>query len=180
MASSRSTKRSYNAIQLGLTAASATTGAWTLTLSAAGVPAGTINLHKAAAATTSVLHIPVPHGFRDGLNDDAQPTIIEVFYQVTTADITTAPTAVLNKMAYPGGAGTGLAALTAVTQAITFAGIDTIGKVAGAGAAGAHIAVVTITSPTTLSDTDSLHLQLTMGEAATTVLDLFGMTVTYR
>jgi hypothetical protein len=163
-----------------MTAANATTGVWTLALSAAGAPAGSITLHKAAAATTSVLHIPIPMAPRGDPNEDAQPSIIEAFYLVTTANLTGAPTAVLNKMSYPGGAGTGLAALAAATQSLTFAGVDGVGTVAGAAAAGSHIAVVTITTPATLADSDDLALQLTMNEAATSVLDFFGITVTYR
>lgn len=176
MANSGALKRSYNAMQLGANVDSATTGAWTMALSAAGVPAGTHTLHKAAAATVSVLHLPIP----TSVIEDARPAIIEVFYLVTTANLTSAPTFVLNKMTYPGGSGTGLAALAAVTQTLTFAGVDAVGTAAGAGAAGSHIAVITITSPSLLQDTDSLHLQLTMNEAATSVLDIFGITVTYK
>jgi hypothetical protein len=180
MAASRTLKRSYTSMQLNANVDSATTGVWTMALSAAGTPAGTYTLHKAAAATTSVLHFPVPPSPFGGNNDDAQLSIIEFFYLVTTADLTSAPTAVLNKMTYPGGAGTGLAALAAVTQVLSFAGIDTIGKVSGAGAAGSHIAVVTITTPSTAVDSDCFHLQMTMGEAATSVLDIFGITCTYK
>ncbi len=180
MANARTIKRSYGVLELGVNVDTATTGAWTMALSAAGAPAGTLSFHKAAAGTTSVLHIGIPQSPWGGSNDNAQVSIIEFFYLVTTADLTSAPTVVLNKMTYPGGAGTGLAALAAVTQSLTFAGVDSIGKVSGAGAAGSHIAVVTITTPAALTDQQSLHLQLTMGEAAGSVLDVFGISVTYQ
>lgn len=166
--------RMFNPLQLGLTAANATTGVWTLTLSAAAVPAGYVNLHKAAASTTSVVHMRIPPGPKGG-----NVSVIEVFYQVTTANLSSAPTAVLNKYTTPGGALSGLAALAAVTQTLSFAGIDTVGTVAGAAAAGAHIAVITVTTPAALGDYENLALQLTMNEAATSVLDITGMAVTW-
>jgi hypothetical protein len=166
--------RGFTPLQLSMTAANATTGVWTLALSAAAVPTGYVGLHKAAAATTSVVHFNVPRGPKSGRIGK-----IEVFYQVTTAALTSAPTAVLNKHTIPGGTGTGLAALAAVTQTLTFAGIDAVGTAAGAAAAGAHIAVVTITTPATLADYEALALTLTMNEAATSVLDITGMAVTW-
>ena len=175
MANARPNKVSYTAMQLGANVDTATTGVWTMALSAAGTPAGTYTLHKAAAATTSVLHLPVPNP----TIEDGRLALVEVFYLVTTANLTSAPTFVLNKMSYPGGAGTGLVALAAVTQTLTFAGKDTVGTAAGAGAAGSHIAVIQVTTPTLAADTDSYHLQLTMNEAATSVLDIFGLTATY-
>ena len=177
----RTLRRVFNCLQLGMTGANATTGVWTLTLSAAAVPSGYVNLNKAAASTNSVVHFNIPHGPRGGLptNEDGQVSVIEVFYQVTTANLSSAPTAVLNKYTTPGGTGTGLAALAAVTQSLTFAGVDTVGTVAGAGTAGAHIAVITVTTPFTLADYENLALQLTMNEAATSVLNITGVAVTY-
>jgi hypothetical protein len=93
--------------------------------------------------------------------------------------LTSAPTVVLQKITEPGAGGTGLGAIAAVTQALTFSGIDTIGKVSGAGAAGSHVGVVTITGPAYLSDQESLFATFTMNEAATSVLDIFGIAVTY-
>lgn len=177
----RTLRRNFNCAQLGITAANATTGVWTLALSSAGVPSGMFNLHKAAAASTSVVHITIPHGPRGGLptNEDGQVSVIEVFYLVTTANLTSAPTAVLNKYSSPGGAGTGLGALAAVTQVLTFAGVDTVGTANGAGASGSHIAVITVSTPFTCNDYENLMLQMTMNEAATSVLDLIGVAVTY-
>lgn len=178
---SRTLKRSYSIAQLGVFPASATTGVWTEQLAT-----GLFSLHKAAAATTSVVNIQIPHGPQGGIggistSPDTNVQLIELFYLVSTADLTSAPTVALNRVTLPGGLlGTGFAANTTVTQALTFAGVDTIGKISGVGLAGSHIAVVTITTPTVLADTDALILTITMGEAATSVLDIFGITVTYQ
>lgn len=178
---SRTLKRSFSIAQLGVFPASATTGVWTEQLST-----GMFSLHKAAAATTSVVSIQIPHGPQGGIggistNQDTNIQLIELFYLVSTADLTSAPTVALNKVTLPGGLlGTGFAANATVTQTLTFAGVDTIGKVSGAGAAGSHIAVVTLTTPAVLADTDALILTITMGEAAASVLDIFGVTVTYQ
>lgn len=168
-------KRVLSPLQLGMTAANATTGVWTLALSAAALPSGYVGLHKAAAATTSVVHFNIPRDPKGG-----RLSVIEVFYQVTTADLSSAPTAVLNKFTLPGGAGTGLAALAAVTQVLTFAGVDAVGIASGAAAAGAHIAVVTVSTPFALADDEVLALKLTMNEAATSVLDITGLALTWE
>jgi hypothetical protein len=173
MPSARTLKRSYSAAQLGLQAGNATTGVWATQLSS-----NIYSLHKAAAATTSVVNLGIPGGPRGGIptNEDAQVSIIEVFYKVSTANLTSAPTAILNLLTMPGGTGTGIVARSAVTQVLTFAGVDTVGTTS---TNGDHIAVVTITTPFTMLDSDHLNLSLTMNEAATSVLDIFGITVTY-
>ncbi len=173
MSSARTLKRSYGIGQLGLNALSATTGAWISALTS-----NIFSFHKAAAGTTSVVNISIPPGPRGGLptNDDAQVSIIELFYLVATTNLTSAPTAILNLLTMPGGAGTGIVARSAVTQVLTFAGVDTVGTTA---TNGNHIAVVTITTPFTMLDSDHLSLSLTMNEAATSVLDIYGITVTY-
>ena len=174
----RTLYRNYNPLQLGLTAANATTGVWALLLSQTGMPAGMVTLHKNAAATNTVIHFGIPQGPKGGLPtcEDARVSIIEVFYKVQTANLSSAPTAVLNKITNPGAAGTGIAALAAVTQSLTFAGVDSVGTTS---TNGDHIAVITVTTPFTPNDNESLHLQLTMNEAGTTVLDITGMSVTY-
>lgn len=176
MPANRTLKRSYNVAQLGFQLGNATTGAWTTQLSS-----GLYSLHKAAAGTTSVLNIPIPHAPRGGnpTNEDAQVSIVEIFYLVSTANLTSAPTIACNKQTYPGGTGTGFVANATVTQVLSFAGVDTVGTAFGAGAAGSHIAVMTISTPITLIDTDSLIATITMNEGATSVLDIFGITVTY-
>ena len=145
------------------------------------VTSGLVSYRKAAAATTSVVQIQIPHAPRGGFpyNEDTAISIIEVFYAVTTAALTSAPTVVLNKQTYPGGTGTGFAATSTIAQSLTFAGVDAVGTAAGAGAAGSHIAVVTVSTLAAALDTESTILTITMNEAATSVLDIFGITVTY-
>lgn len=171
MAPARTLKRSYSAAQLGLQAGNATTGVWATQLSSS-----LYSLHKAAAGTTSVVNIAVPPGPRGGLptNEDAQVSIIEVFYKVTTAVLTSAPTVVLSLNTQPGGTGSGTVSRSAVTQVLSFAGADSVGT-----AVADHIAVVTVSTPFTMLDSDHLILTITMNEGATSVLDLFGITVTY-
>lgn len=177
MANARTLKRSFNIAQLGLSPSSATTGAWTTQLSS-----GLVSLHKAAAGTTSVLNIPIPNGPKGGIPycEDAQISIVELFYLVSTANLTSAPTIVMNRHTMPGGAGTGFVAITATPAAtLTFAGVDTVGTAFGAGAAGSHILVATFPTPYNLIDTDALVMTVTMNEGATSVLDIYGISVTY-
>ena len=176
MGSNRTLKRTHNIAQLGLQPTNATTGVWTIQLSS-----GIFTLHKAAASTTSVVNIPIPHGPRGGqpTNEDASPSVIEVFYLVSTANLTGAPTVALNKHTMLGGTGTGVTSSATVANSLTFAGVDGVGTAFGTATTGAHIAVVTITTPVTLADTDSLVLTITMNEASTSVLDISGIAVTY-
>ncbi len=62
---------------------------------------------------------------------------------------------------------------------VTFAGVDTVGTAFGAGAAGSHIMVMTLATPYNIVDADSLVATITMNEASTSVLDIFGISVTY-
>lgn len=178
MANSSSNGRFFTVSELGLSAASATTGVWTLALSAAGVPANTVSLDKAAAATTSVVHIPIPKAPNGRYLEDGPVASFSLFYNVTTADLTTAPAVALYK--YTMNTSTGLVVIAAITQTIAFGGIDAVGKVSGAGAAGSHIATCTITTPAALANNESLVSKWTMGEAATSVLDITGLSVTYQ
>ena len=178
MANSSQNKRFYTPVELGLSAASATTGAWTLAFSAAGAPTSTVSLDKAAAATNSVLHITLPKGSKGNGYEDSPIASFALFYNTTTADHTTAPAVVLRK--YTMNTTTGLVVIATVATTLVFSGVDAIGKVSGAAAAGAHIATATITTPAALLDNESLVSTWTMGEAATSVLDITGMQVTYN
>ena len=174
MPNARTLKRSYHILGTDITA---TTGVWGWQLSS-----GLVSFHKAANATTSVLHIPIPAGPKGGLpvNEDAQVSVIEMFYLVSTANLTSAPTAVFNRHTMPGGAGTGFVAVATTPAATTtYAGVDAVGTAFGAGAAGSHILVQTFATPYNYVDTDCMVMTVTMNEAATSVLDIFGITVTY-
>lgn len=168
MANASSRKRFHSAADLGLHAGNATTGAWTTDLTS-----NIYSLKKAAAATTSVVNLPVPKAPKSEWQEDGVPTVIEVNYLVSTAALSSAPTAILNKISRD--TSTGAVTRTAVTQTLTFTGANTVGT-----ATGAYDAVVTITTPTAIADNETLVLSLTMNEAATSVLNINGMTVTYN
>ena len=187
MALSRVSKRTFTAAELGVHPDNFSAGAWYSLLSS-----GIYSLHKDPAASESVINIPLPRVQRPDYPTqerlgweskyDLNPIIksIEVFYKVTGADLSSAPTAVLNKQTYPGDTGSGLVSNAAVTQALTFAGVDAIGIASGADAAGSHIAVVTLTTPTTYAETEAFVLSLTMNEAATSELDIFGIAISFQ
>lgn len=170
MAASTPLTRFYSDRELGLSPSSATTGVWASQLSS-----GITSLHKAAAATTSVVNLPIPKSGGGQYNEDKLVSVIKVFYKVATADLTSSPTAVLEKITAP--TGTGIVAKTDVAQTVTFGGVEAVdGKTS---TSGDHILIVTVTAPAQLANTDSLVLEVTMGEAATSVLDIFGIQVTY-
>lgn len=129
------------------------------------------------ANDTSVVAIPIPKANIGPWTQNA-PSIIKVPYTVVTADLDAAPTAVLDKQVW--SSSTGIVTRSAVTQVLTFAGVDTVGVAAGAGAAGTHIAVVTITTPEHLGEGEAYFLELTLNAGATTVLNIQGLEVTYN
>ena len=168
MPNASSRKRFFNVAELGLHAGNATTGAWTTDLTA-----NEYTLKKAAAATTSVVNIPVPKAPRGEWQEDGVVKVIKVPYIVTTAALSSAPTAILNKLTFD--TTNGDLERAAVTQTLAFSGLDTVGT-----AAGDHSADVTITTPTALADNETYVLSLTMNEAATSVLNICGMQVEYN
>mgnify|MGYP001591717419 FL=1 len=80
------------------------------------------------ADDTSVVAIPVPR-YNGGKTWRNSPSIIKVTYTVTTAALEAAPTAVLDKMSW--ASATGVTTRSAVTQALTFGGVDAVGTAAG-------------------------------------------------
>lgn len=161
--------RFLSAADMSFNVQHATTGVWTSQLSS-----NIYSYHKAAAATTSVLNFGIPRSPGMSKSDDNAVAAVRVFYKVTTADLSSAPTAVLNLLTAP--TTTGIVARAAVTQALTFGGIDTVGLTA---TAGDHIAIVTLAAPQVMNNNTTLVLALTMNEAATSVLEIFGMQITY-
>lgn len=126
---------------------------------------------------TSILTIPVPKP-DFGLGWQNAPSAINVTYTLTTADLDAAPTAVLNKLSY--NSSTGVVTRSAVTQAtIAFGGVDSTGTAAGAGAAGTHIVTVAPATIEALDDTENYVLELTFNAAATTVLKVTTISVSY-
>ena len=131
---------------------------------------------KAAGDDTSVVSIQIPK-YNGGAFWQNCPSVLKVTYTVVTTDLDAAPSAVLDKNAW--SSSTGAVTRSAVTQAITFGGVDTTGTAAGAGSAGTHIAVVTVTTPAQLADTESYFLELTFNAAVDTDLRMQALEVTY-
>ena len=131
---------------------------------------------KMAGNDTSVISIQVPK-YNGGAFWQNAPSILKVTYTVVTTALDAAPTAVLNENNW--ASATGVTTRSAVTQAITFGGVDATGTAAGAGADGTHVAIVTITTPTQLTDAESLFLELTLNAAIDTDLRIQALEVTY-
>jgi|SRR5687768_3214433 len=167
MANSSARARFYNVAELGLHAGNATTGVW-----ATALASNKYTLRKAAAATTSVVNIPVPKAQQGQYEEDARVATIRIDYTVSTAALSSAPTVILNNLKFDSTNGD--LERTAVTQTVTFGGLDAVGT-----AVGDHFALVTVTTPTALTEDESLVVSITMNEAATSVLDLNGIKVTY-
>ena len=165
MASSRNDKRTYSPAALALTPSNATTGVW-----ASQLASNVYSFHKAAAGTTSVVNISVPKTEDPG-SEDNKIKSIAVQYKVSTANLTSAPTAVLNKITYNAD---GTTTRAAVTQTLAFSGLNAVGT-----AIGDYWATVTITTPAQLADNEDYVLALTMNEAATSVLDINAVQVDY-
>jgi hypothetical protein len=146
----------------------ASVGVWAYT-----VISNIIGFHKAAAATVSVLHIPVPYDEKGGLAADGFLSEFSVDYQVSTANLTAAPTAVLRK--HTKDPATGITTQASVPGTLTFTGTNTVGT-----AIGTYNAKFAVTDPAALGDFECLIFELTMNEAATSVLDIRGATATYR
>ena len=144
-----------------------TSGTYTLTLTA-----NILSFDKTAADDTTVVVFPIPKLPRTATQDDPAVSVIECSYSVATAALDAAPTAVLNLCSK--SATTKVTSRAATTQAITFAGTNTVGT-----AAGTYDAIVTITTPARLTDLQYYELELTFNAAATTVLKLFGISITH-
>lgn len=148
------------------------TGTWALDLTS-----NVFSFKHTDGNDTSVVAIPIPKFNGDQIGWQNAPSIIGVTYTLTTADLDAAPTAVLGKKSF--NTSTGVTTHSAVTQTLTFAGVDAIGIASGSGAAGTHIAVVTVTTPTQLADNEYLVLELTLNAGASTVLNIQNFYVTY-
>lgn len=143
------------------------------------VASNKVTLNKTAAADTSVLYFEVPrdlHG--SGLNSSGISNI-KVAYSVATASLSSAPTVVVDEVSCDPTSG--VTTRTAVTSTISFTGTNTVGT-----AAGTYQAVIPLdlgyNSSATgafLSESDALVVELTFVAAATTVLKVLGVTVTY-
>jgi len=137
------------------------TGTWS---QAAGQVAGTIAMHKAAAAETTVVTIPIEIPSNSVALQGSKLASIEVDYEILVADCTSV-TATLNKVTR--GADTAVAVVAAVTQTQTPAA-------ANAKVTDQHKLIVTLTTPAFIANTEYYLLQLSFVCPATTQLDILG------
>ncbi len=140
------------------------TGTWT---DAAGQVAGTIVKHKAAAAETSVVNIPIIIPSNSVALQGSKLESIEIDFEILVAALTT-HTAVVNKVTR------GADGAVAVVAAQTFT-YDT-----GHDAAGERVDVdqhkmtLTITTPFFVDNDEYVLVELTMVAPATTTIDVLG------
>jgi hypothetical protein len=138
------------------------TGTWT---QAAGQIAGTIALHKAAAAETAVINIPIMLPSNSVALKGAYLKSVEIDYEILILACTSM-TAALNKISR------GLDTAVAVVAAVTVTQ-DLVAAVAAA-TADQHKLTVTLTTPVWLLNTDYYLLKFSAVAAATSTIDLLG------
>ncbi len=142
------------------------TGTWT---QATGQVAGTICMHKAAAAETTTINVPIEIPSNSVSGKGALLKSIEVDLEVLVADCTSI-TPTLNKVTR--GADTAVAVVAAVTQTSTPAAANI--KVVDQ-----HKLVVTLTTPAWIDNDEYYLLSLSCVCAATTQLDMLGAVANY-
>ena len=141
-------------------------GTWT---QAAGSVAGTIAMHKAAAAETNVITIPITIPSNAITNKGAYLKSIEVDYEVLVADLTSS-TPVVNLVTRGADGAVAVVAAQTFTQTPALATAKTVGK---------HKLVITITTPFWVTNLQYVLVQLTNVAPATTTFDLLGIVANF-
>ena len=136
------------------------TGTWT---EAAGQVAGTVCKHKAAAAETATVYIPVKLPSNSVGQIGSMLKSIEVDYEVLVAACTSV-TATLKKITR--GADTAVAVVTTVTTTQDLAAATSAATV------DQHKLIVTVTTPAWIDNDEYYSLELACVAAATTQLDI--------
>ena len=142
------------------------TGTWT---QAAGSVAGTIAMHKAAAAETNVITIPIAIPSNAIANKGAYLKSIEVDYEVLVADLTSS-TPVVNLVTRGAEGAVAVVAAQTFTQTPVLATAKTVGK---------HKLVLSITTPFWVANTQYVLVQLTNVAPATTTFDLLAIVANF-
>lgn len=149
------------------------TGTWT---EAAGQVAGTICKHKAAAAETSIVYIPVPLPSNSGVDAGGNAIkgsmieSIEFDYEVLIAACTSV-TAALTKIKR--GADGSVAVVSSIT------GTQDLAAATDAADVDQHKLTFTVTTPFYIENDEELVATLTFVAAATTTLDVLGAVANY-
>jgi hypothetical protein len=137
------------------------TGTWT---QAAGQVAGTVCMHKAAAAESPIINVPITIPSNSVGLKGAYLKSIEIDYEVQVADLTSIAFT-LNKITR--GTDTNVAVVSAitVTQDIVAASAKIVEQ---------HKVVISITTPAWIANTEYYLLKIAPVAPATTTLDLLG------
>jgi hypothetical protein len=143
------------------------TGTWT---QAAGQVAGTIAMHKAAAAETTVVTIPVEVPTNAIQLQGSKIASIEVDFEVLVADCTSLSVTV-NKVTR--GADTAVATVTALTQGTLSPALTSAKTVEQ------HKLIIPLATQIFLLNTEILLVALTFVCPATTTLDILGAVVNF-
>jgi hypothetical protein len=133
-------------------------GTWT---QAAGAVAGTIALHKAAAAETAVVTLPIQMPGNSVALQGSKLVSVEVDFEIQVADLTSIAV-VLNKVTRANDLAAAVVAAVAQTCTPTVALAKVLDQ---------HKLVVTLTTPEWVNSNTYYLLQLTCVAPATTTLD---------
>lgn len=142
------------------------TGTWT---EIAGQVAGTICKHKAAAAETSVITIPITIPSNSVGQKGSYLKSIEVDYEIQVADLTSL-TPVVNKVTRGADTAAAVVAAQTFTQTPTAANAKVVEQ---------HKLVITLDNPLWIDNDEYVLVQLTAVAPATTTLDLLGAVANY-
>jgi hypothetical protein len=137
------------------------TGTWT---QAAGQVAGTICMHKAAAAESPVVNVPIMIPSNSVGLKGAYLKSVELDYEVQVADLTSI-TLSINKVVRGTDTNVAVVSAPAVTQDVAAASAKTVEQ---------HKVVVTLTTPAWISNTEYYLLKAALVAPATTTVDLLG------
>lgn len=149
------------------------TGTWT---EVAGQVAGTICKHKAAAAETSVVYIPIPIPSNSAVDVSGAPQkgsnikSIEFDYEVLVAACTSV-TAALTKIKRGADGAVAVVSTITATQDLAAASV--------AAGVDQHKLTLTVTTPFYIENDEELVATLTFVAAATTTLDVLGAVANY-
>jgi hypothetical protein len=143
------------------------TGTWT---QAAGQVAGTVAMHKAAAAETATVNIPIEIPSNSIALNGCKLASVEIDYEILIAACTSV-TASMSKITRGLDTAVAVVAAVPVTQ-------DLVAAVAAA-TVDQHKLTVTITTPWWLDNDDYALLKVLFVAAGTTTLDLLGAVANY-
>jgi len=138
---------------------------------AAGAVTGTIAKHRAAAASTAVINIPIMLPSNSIAQKGAYLLSVEVDYELLL-DVATSVTASMNRVTR--GADTAVAVVAAVTVT------QDLAAAVAAATENQHKLTVTLTTPVWIDNDQEFLLVLTIVCGATVTVDLLGAVANYE